>query len=1002
MAFPYWPGSAQIFQQLAIDGEELSIVPFGNTVMLPTTYSSLTADHISTTVLDANDINVSTIFAYEVFIDNQGLTATPTELLLNGVPIAVTSNLSSIAEWSYDPALQDVFMDNFSLVSTNIVDAKTVSSSQGLFSSINSGTLYANSIVCEDLTALSSIHSYNYTSSSHLIADDAVISSINTNSLQSSTIQTQALTTNSLQSSTIQTQALTTSTLNGLPVPTQYVLPENLTVSSLIINNVVPGAISLYNKAGNMSNDGIFYSGGTYNGFSIGGSNYFGNPTTIGDPDLYNANLIVQGGATLDGGTLHGTTIGCLPVLGVNTVRLDVLPAGIDITSPTYVTMNVAGAGNWAIGGALSLSAGDYVEINTGETQFINTTSGESLVSMNHLQGNSHNGGSGRLYIDNLSSINGFPISHYEPGGVSTVSTFVDLLVTNNTSSLTVNTDYINGYSGPVISIGPPSGANIYFDTTPTASVLQIDSFPSGNSFMNADNISIDTLQPKNGSEITVLGTTTLVASNTQVYASNVRLGASTLIEGDGNFPALVVRNNATSGMAQVNASAFVVGDPVNTFEGAYSYSIASDRATVLNSTLQTKYVAYLDDLQNLVNNSVSTNTVEAGQGTFTNINADQILIPTAGLIQWSGGASVYEATGSRLFMTNGGAGSIDIDGTGGGLNFTEPIGGGSMIFINNELQVNKVLAPNISSTTEDVSQLNVSSIAIQGLANSTITLGTSATAGTQGQPAGRLVVTGQDVDLGGSDLWANQVRVGAGQSSAPGTAEVTFYDVTGNRVKGLLTGSGDTTIRISDSSQPGVNAPGYILDTRINPPFFSTINNQVNMMAYFPSTSASTIGVSTISLIPNYFVSAFASTSQTVLGANTPTPLDHNATVVNVGGFTVLGSTITVPVAGVYEIGTSIQLDKNGGGVNFADFWFRKNGVDIPNSASQTTVQGNTGQVLATVTIFDTANANDKYSILLASDDATMRSAYFQSTVTTPFTKPAIPAIITNIKRIG
>jgi hypothetical protein len=56
-----------------------------------------------------------------------------------------------------------------------------------------------------------------------------------------------------------------------------------------------------------------------------------------------------------------------------------------------------------------------------------------------------------------------------------------------------------------------------------------------------------------------------------------------------------------------MNASSYAIGDPQDIFQGAYSYSSAFDRATVVNSSIQTKFVAYLDDLQNIQNNSVST-----------------------------------------------------------------------------------------------------------------------------------------------------------------------------------------------------------------------------------------------------------------------------------------------------------------------------------------------------------------------------------------------------------
>jgi uncharacterized protein (DUF2345 family) len=119
------------------------------------------------------------------------------------------------------------------------------------------------------------------------------------------------------------------------------------------------------------------------------------NQTTLGDGGDA---LVVNGGTTLDGGALHGTTIGSLPVSGINTVRLDVLPAGIEATSITGIIMNstlateiaaggglvlaAGGAASLAAGGALSLAGGGYIEYNTDENRFINTTSGNDFTDI--------------------------------------------------------------------------------------------------------------------------------------------------------------------------------------------------------------------------------------------------------------------------------------------------------------------------------------------------------------------------------------------------------------------------------------------------------------------------------------------------------------------------------------------------------------------------------------------------------------------------------------------
>lgn len=114
------------------------------------------------------------------------------------------------------------------------------------------------------------------------------------------------------------------------------------------------------------------------------------NSAEIANISVYGVNrppgtnaLYAEGGVTLDGGgTVHGITIGTLPVAGVNTQRIDVLPVGIGINAATYVQVAAAGAASMAAGGALSLAGGDYIEANTDDFRVINTTSGNQQTTI--------------------------------------------------------------------------------------------------------------------------------------------------------------------------------------------------------------------------------------------------------------------------------------------------------------------------------------------------------------------------------------------------------------------------------------------------------------------------------------------------------------------------------------------------------------------------------------------------------------------------------------------
>jgi len=153
------------------------------------TYSTFTVSSFNALNITAGDImsaNISSIFGEfdEIFcssistlgiiIDDQILTAVGNELLLNGIPIATNSSLSSIADWSLDAAISTLNMNgnssiNASLTSTNV---------------INAGSGRITNLVCDDistttLTVLSTLHVVSTISSVIVDAQAGLFSSIN-------------------------------------------------------------------------------------------------------------------------------------------------------------------------------------------------------------------------------------------------------------------------------------------------------------------------------------------------------------------------------------------------------------------------------------------------------------------------------------------------------------------------------------------------------------------------------------------------------------------------------------------------------------------------------------------------------------------------------------------------------------------------------------------------------------------------------------------------------
>ena len=190
-----------------------------------------------------------------------------------------------------------------------------------------------------------------------------------------------------------------------------------------------------------------------------------GSNTGLGNISTYGANrpvgtnaLYAEGGVTLTGGGLvHGVEIGCLTVAGVDTQRIDVIPAGIGINAATYVQVAAAGAGSFAAGGALSLAGGDYVEINTDDLRVINTTSGNQATQItcaNYLMPSSvaatnpltiQNTAAGGVVIQGVKQFDGLASSFANLTNIATISNSAGTMDISGVRTINTRPVFING-----------------------------------------------------------------------------------------------------------------------------------------------------------------------------------------------------------------------------------------------------------------------------------------------------------------------------------------------------------------------------------------------------------------------------------------------------------------------------------------------------------------------------------------------------------------------------
>jgi hypothetical protein len=203
----------------------------------------------------------------------------------------------------------------------------------------------------------------------------------------------------------------------------------------------------------------------------VGSNLGLGNISTYGANRPVGTNaLFASGGTTLTGGgVVHGVEIGALTVGGIDTQRIDVLPAGIGINAATFVQIAAAGAGSFAAGGALSLAGGDYVEINTDDLRVINTTSGNQATQITCAN---------YLMPASVAATNPLTIQNTLAGGVviQGVKTFAGLAAS---PAVLTNIASINGGVAGVppsqvfeyrVPVGTPGGAasvSLAFETRP-------------------------------------------------------------------------------------------------------------------------------------------------------------------------------------------------------------------------------------------------------------------------------------------------------------------------------------------------------------------------------------------------------------------------------------------------------------------------------------------------------------------------------------------------------
>ena len=153
----------------------------------------------------------------------------------------------------------------------------------------------------------------------------------------------------------------------------------------------------------------------------------------------------------------------------------------------------------------------------------------------------------------------------------------------------------------------------------------------------------------------------------------------------------------------------------------------------------------------------------------------------------------------------------------------------------------------------------------------------------------------------------------------------------------------------------------------------------------------ASFANIENAAAVTGYYGSFYDTTTQSAAAINTPYAMTLNSTAESNQIAVTNNSRITFKNRGTYNIQFSAQLDQTSGASHNIFIWFRKNGVDIDNSASVVAVQGSTAELVAAWNFVITVLGGDYIQIMWAVSNTAVQIVAAPATAFCP----AIPSVI-------
>ena len=203
-------------------------------------------------------------------------------------------------------------------------------------------------------------------------------------------------------------------------------------------------------------------------------------------------------------------------------------------------------------------------------------------------------------------------------------------------------------------------------------------------------------------------------------------------------------------------------------------------------------------------------------------------------------------------------------------------------------------------------------------------------------------------------------------------------------------------TWTIGDELYASPTVPGGLTNVKPAPPNVAVLMGVATQI----SSSNGIIIVNTPSIDKMRYGSFTSNATQNAASSNTATPITYTTNEGSVGHSIVTydgvtNSAIQCDQSGLYNYQFSLQLQSTAANKVRIWIWFRKNGVDIPDSASLISIESNGGYSIAAWNIIVSMAANDKFQIMWATEDHTKLNVPAEPA--TAFC-PSIPSVILTV----